>query len=418
MGRIFVWCSVMDCGKLPTPMNRPFPSRVWGTFTFFEFVLMALISRGNLGRAADPPLSLGIRMAPRPVLQWQSRPDASYRVEFSSSLPATNWQTLAPDFPGTGGIQSVTNESASKSKEFYRLLQLTNQAAISPNAMAPIPGLLYPGNTLLGVAALGLQYRIPAAWKGGVRADSSTLLFGSDTEPGLVLGVLTLAGDGNFIMRVLPASFWTDSFGGFSISQAPSAKGSLITGEWTGFGSQQGALMRLTGVVHPSGGLIGFIGFFTPPNRSVMQATLDSFVNSTVTVPRLTDQNWVDALRGRAFRWSSYKSTGNGGNSGSLSRWSENNAFFCTGTYEITTRSESTYGGTLSGGAFYGGGSSSNSTEVGDWTVVRTPSGSVLVLLSSTGVQAASITLGTSGNSFYFGDQEFSLTGAHACTGE
>ena len=173
--------------------------------------------------------------------------------------------------------------------------------------------------------------------------------------------------------------------------------------------------MRLEGVVHPSGGMMAFAGFFLPANRSIMEQTLASFVNSTLTVPRKTDQQWVDGLRGRAFKWSGYKSTGNGGSSGSLSSWSDNNAFFCNGIYEITRYSETTYSGSLSGGAFYGGGSSSNSTEAGDWTVIQTASGPALILLSAQGLQAALVTVGPSGNTFYFGDQEFSFTGAANC---
>lgn len=370
---------------------------------------------GGASVAADAPLTLNIRLAPYPILQWQSRADASYRVEFSPSLGAPAWRPLSDDLPGSGAVQGLTNNEAPAAAGFYRLLQLTNQAAISPNALVPQPGVLYPGGSLLGVSALGVQYRIPPAWKGGVRQGSSTLLFGSDTEPGLVINVLTLAGDASFILRILPSSFSVDSSGGYSLAEAFAVRTNLITGEWTGFGSQQGVQMRLEGVLHPSGGMVGFIGLFTLANRASMEATLGSFVNSTLTVRRLTDQGWVDSLTSRAFQWSSYRSSGNGGNSGSLSSWSQNNAFFCVGTYEITTQSESSYGGTLSGGSFYSGGSSGNSTEAGDWTVLRTPSGPVLVLLSGSGVRAASISLGPSGNSFYFGDQEYSLSGPHSC---
>ena len=199
------------------------------------------------------------------------------------------------------------------------------------------------------------------------------------------------------------------------MTQPFAASGNHFAGEWSGYGNQNGVIMRLEAVVHPSGGIVGFAGLFRASNRASMEQTLGNFIGSTLTVPRLTDQQWVAALKGRAFQWTSYRSAGNGGNSGSLSSWSENNAFFCDGTYDVTRSSESSYSGSLSGGSFYTGGGSSSSTESGDWTVLQTQAGPVLILLSAQGLQAEVISLGPSGNSFYFGDQEFSLTGPHTC---
>lgn len=369
---------------------------------------------GLFSAAVAAPLQLSIQLAPQVVLQWLSQTNATYRLEFSSSLNPANWQTLADNLQGTGVTLSFTNGATSSATRYYRLVQSAS-ASISPDAVVPVPGTLYPGNTLLGVAPLGLQFRIPAAWKGGIAVGSSTSVFGSDTEPGVVLGILTLAGDANFILRILPSQFQTSAGSGFSVTQPFAANGNLITGEWTGYGDRNGIIMRLEAVVHPSGGIVGFAGLFTAPNRSSMEQTLGSFINSTLTVPRLTDQQWVSGLKGRAFQWTSYKSVGSGGNTGSLSSWSENNAFFCDGSYEITRNGETTYGGNLSGGGFYSGGGSQSSTEAGDWTVLQTPAGSVLVLLSSKGLDAEPVTLGPSGNTFYFGDQEYTLTGAANC---
>lgn len=374
-----------------------------------------------LPSARGTGLELSIQRGAKPILQWPSQTDGVYQIEYATALSPANWQILTNNLPGNGSALSLTDNSASGAQRFYRLVATakqssgTNQAAISPDVTIPTPGLLYPGSTLLGAAPLGFQYRIPAAWKGGFRQGTATMIFGSDTEPGLVLGILTLAGDPSWIAQLLSSSFQTSASGGYSVSQTVTANGNRITGEWIGYGTESGAIMRLDGVVHPSGGLIGFAGFFTPNNRGIMEQTLASFIASIVTVPRSTDQNWINALRGRAFQWVSFNSAGNGGSSGSLSRWSQNNAFFCDGTYEITTASESSYSGSLSGGGFYTGGSSSNSTEAGDWTVIQTTSGPVLILLSAQGVQAAVVALGPSGNTFYFGDQEYSLTGAANC---
>lgn len=387
------------------------------TFTHLKVALWVplCLMTGHSAMATDVPLRLEIRRTPHPVLQWPSQPHRTYHVEVTPSLGPATWQTLAAHVQGTGGLIAYTNFIPSNTAQFYRVVVLPEEEVISPDVIFPQPGLVYDANTLLGAAALGLQYRIPPAWKAGIREGSSTMILASDTEPGLVLGVLTLAGDGAFITGQLPAQFPVDDFGGFEASQTVAVTDSRIVGEWTGVGSQQGAIMRLQGVLHPSGGMLGFFGLFTPPNRLVMQQTLESLVSSTLTVRRQTDQTWVDGLRGKAFKWVAYKSTGSGGTSGSLSRWSDNNAFFCDATYEITRYSESSFSGSLSGGGFYTGGGSSSSTEAGDWTVVRTANGPVLILLSGDGIQAAFVTQGPSGNSFYFGDQEFSVTGAHTC---
>jgi hypothetical protein len=183
--------------------------------------------------------------------------------------------------------------------------------------------------------------------------------------------------------------------------------------EWTGYGTQYPALIQLRGVVHPSGGVVAFAGLFLEANRAVIQRVLDDFVASTVTVPRQTRADLVTLISGKAFSWAKSTSVGGGGGSGSLSSWSQNNAYFCPGTYEISTFAETTYSGNLSGGAFYTGGSSNNSTEVGDWTIVDSPSGPVMVMVSSSGFQAALFSV--VGNSVLFGDQQFDYSGPRSC---
>jgi hypothetical protein len=139
-----------------------------------------------------------------------------------------------------------------------------------------------------------------------------------------------------------------------------------------------------------------------------MLRTLDAFIGSTMTAARKNDAAWTTRLRGQAFKWVSYKGTGAGGTSGSMSSWSEKNAFFCDGTFEVTTFSESSYSGQLSGGGYYSGASSSNGSELGDVTVLQTATGPVLAMLSANGVQAAPLRVGAGVNSPFFGDQEFS----------
>ena len=392
-------------------MHKTLSLAFFGLFSFAEAVS---------GHAASlPNLELQIERGPSPAVSWLTQTGIVYRLEFNENAGPANWHIFDTNRTGTGAMLKVEDKTATTPRRFYRVAQseLPSQSGpgISTNAIAPISGQVYPENTLLGSSYLGLQFSIPPNWKGGLRTQSATMLFGSDTEPGLVLGLVALAGNAEKVSQSFNQGFNTSQFGGYAISKAPSTTGNLVTVEWTGVGNEAGVSAKLTAVLHPSGGLVGFMGFFTEANRGVMEQTLGKMVASTVLVPRQVDTQWVNALAGKAFYWVSSSSTGNGGTSGSLSRWTQKNAFFCAGTYEITTQSESSYSGTLSGGGVYGGGSSSNSTEAGDWTVIQTSAGPVMIMASSSGFQSALVTIGPSGNSFYFGDQEFAFSKANSC---
>jgi hypothetical protein len=285
----------------------------------------------------------------------------------------------------------------------------------------PIPGQVLGPSTIIGSPFLGLQFTIPTNWKGGVRQGTSTMLYASDTEAGLVLGFIALSGDGPKITRALSDAIPVGQFGGFQSAGTPRISGSQLTAEWNGagfddqFNSLQGATARCQAVLHPSGGLVAFVGFFTEPNRRVMERVLNDFTQSVVTVPRRTRTDLVDIISGKAFLWVKASNAGNGGNYGSLQRWTQKNAFFCQGTYEITTQSESSYSGNLSGGGFYTGYSNSNSSETGDWTIVETDAGPAMIMLSTAGADAALIRI--AGNSVYFGEQQFDYQRPQACPG-
>lgn len=365
--------------------------------------------------AQEPVFRLQIaKIAAGPSVQisWPSQNGFAYQIEFATNLTQPAWKPLAANIAGNGAVLSTNDLAAvTSAPRYYRGVKVAATGGqISPNAVDPIPGVVYPEQTVFGSGLLGLQFTLPRAWKGGLRQGSSTMLFGSDTEPGLVLSFLTLAGDAQFVARMLGQSFQTAD-GYFQLKSPATVEGGRIAIEWELLG--QGIDMRIVGVAHPSGGVIAFAGLFTPPNRAVTERVLGDFVASTVTVPRQTRTDLVNLISGKSFSWAKSSSTGNGGSSGSLSRWSENNAFFCPGTYEITTRSESSYSGTLSGGGFYGGGSSSSSTEAGDWTIIDTPAGPGMIMLSSSGVQSALISV--SGNTVYFGNQEFAYSRPHFC---
>jgi len=359
--------------------------------------------------------SLTVSLTPKPAntfeLAVQTETGFGYWFEASGALSAPNWQPISSNRLGDGAILRL-QQTISGASRFFRAVRVA-QPTISPNAVAPMAGQLYPQGAILGAQLLGLQFSIPARWKGAVRDGTSMMLFGSDTEPGLAVAFISLAGGAPAIAAQLGQSFATDAFGGFSLTKAPVINGATMVIEWAGYGTQYPALIQLRGVVHPSGGVVAFAGLFLEANRAVIQRVLDDFVASTVTVPRQTRADLVTLISGKAFSWAKSTSVGGGGGSGSLSSWSQNNAYFCPGTYEISTFAETTYSGNLSGGAFYTGGSSNNSTEVGDWTIVDSPSGPVMVMVSSSGFQAALFSV--VGNSVLFGDQQFDYSGPRSC---
>jgi hypothetical protein len=375
------------------------------------FVFYLVLLSQPASRAQDLPFTLSITNLGGAEISWASQTGFSYQLEIAPFLPGP-WQPLGSAQEGTGGTLKFLDVRSGLTPWFYRGIKLpaTPSVQISSNAVAPEAGVVYPGNTIIGAGLLGFQFSVPAAWKGGARAGSSTMLFGSDTEPGLVIGFLTLAGNAAYFAGFVGQDFTTED-GYFQLAQPVSTTGQRVTSEWALFGTD--VSLRLIAVVHPSGGAIAFAGLFTEPNRNVMNRVLEDFVQSTLTVPRQTRQDLVDLISGKAFAWTKSSNVGSGGTSGSLLSWSENNAFFCPGTYEITRRSESSFSGNLSGGGFYTGVSSSNSTEQGDWTIIDSPVGPVLVMVSSSGFQGAPISI--QGNTVLFGDQEFSFLRSHLC---
>lgn len=386
---------------------------VWGAA---GLVALLGVQAGLAAEAAPISVRIGL-MAEGLQLAWNSRPGYHYNVETSSEASLAAWQTASPDLPGTGADVTFSAGRPTGARRYFRIAErpTTNTGGISPNAVPPDDGIVYPGSTILGASILGWQFTIPTAWKGGLRQGTVSFLFGSDTEPGLVLGFFTLSGDVQRAAQQLAGDFETGNFSGYFQSEPVRFEGERITGEWVGYGEEQGAVLRVEAMGHPTGGIVAFGGLFIEQNRAAMMSTLKQFMDSLVLAPRPTDENFVNLLTGRAFTWSSASSAGNGGASGSLSRWSQNNAYFCQGTYEVSRFSESSFSGNLSGGAFYTGGSSSQSTETGDWTVLTTPQGPALIMMSSQGVQAALVQVGQNGNSILFGDQVFDVAGFARC---
>lgn len=372
----------------------------------------------NSALVAQPVLTLD-RLAPT-ELSWISEVGHEYRIEVADRLDIPNWQDLVTGQMGTGARMRVTDAAPAIGNRFYRLTRSEPAGPrISPEAVEAETGQIYPAGRIIGSGFLGRQFTVPARWKAGMREGSSSLLIVSDTEPGLIIQFTSLAGNAAEFATTLGQSFYVGSFGGFVVQGEPQLVGARVTIEWRGLGftdegeSLDGISMRCQAVVHPSGGAVAFVGLFTEPNRPVTERVLSELMTSVVTVPRATRADLVLRLSGRAFVWTKASNSGAGGSSGSLQRWTEKNAFFCPGTFEVTSRSESSFSGNVSGGGFYTGGSTSSSTETGDWTVIDAAGGPVLVMISSSGASAAFLQV--SGNSVIFGDQQFDERGPHLC---
>jgi hypothetical protein len=374
--------------------------------------------------AAIPLLAAELRLKLESLapseLSWESATGFDYRVEVARRLHDPDWQPLAPAQAGTGSRLRVTDSAVVAGSRFYRLIRSEPAGPqISPQAVEAETGAVYPAGTAIGSGFLGRQFTIPAKWKAGLREGSSSLLIVSDTEPGLFIQFTSLAGDAAEFARNLGQSFYSGEFSGFVVQGEPQVSGARVTLEWRGLGftdegeSLEGVSLRCQAVVHPSGGAVAFVGLFTEPNRAVTERVLGELMASVVVVPRATRPDLVSLLSGKSFSWVKAANAGNGGNSGSLQRWTEKNAFFCPGTFEVTTRAESSFSGNVSGGGFYTGYSNSSSTDAGDWTVIETANGPVLVMISASGASAAFLQI--SGNSVIFGDQQFDFRAPHAC---
>jgi hypothetical protein len=353
-------------------------------------------------------------------LSWASETGFDYRVEATGNLANPSWESVASNLAGTGSPLRATDPATSTGIRFYRVIRTERSGPqISPQAVEPASGDVYPAGTILGSALLGRQFTVPAQWKAGLRTGASSLLLVSDTEPGLILSFTSLAGNADHVAAQLGQGFYVGQFGGFTTVGTPSVNGSRLHVEWRGVGfsdegeNLEGLALRAEARLHPSGGVVAFVGLFTEPNRATMERVLGELLATTVTVPRNTRTDLVGALAGKSFTWVKAAQAGNGGGSGSLQRWTEKNAFLCAGTYEITTQSESSFSGNVSGGGFYTGYSNSSSTEAGDWTIVETATGPVMVMISGTGGAAAFLQV--SGNSVIFGDQQFDYRAPHAC---
>lgn len=73
-----------------------------------------------------PPPAIGslTRSDGAMTVTWSAIAGQSYRVQYTDTLPATNWHDLAPDITATGPTAAATDSTASVPQRFYRLVVL------------------------------------------------------------------------------------------------------------------------------------------------------------------------------------------------------------------------------------------------------------------------------------------------------
>ncbi len=289
---------------------------------------------------------------------------------------------------------------------------VTSQAAIitisagSPVATLPEPNRLYPEGTRFGGSLFGVEFTIPPKWKGGLKAKTPLMLFGSDTEPGLIMETIGFAWTQDEILRDPGLAGGFESDMGTPVGKVqfrptnPASPLTLtgtnrISGEFSGWGRDQAGnailiYYNLELVTHPSGGFVVFIGITTQEYHAENLIQLKAFAAAVIVTPRPTNHDYMTFLNGR-----SYKGAGSGhdwytsqpgiySSSASTSSWSENYSSFCAqGTFKVDTTSEFYASTTSPSSGYMSLSDSSTTTEYGQWTIVQTPEyGNVMLLVT------------------------------------
>lgn len=288
---------------------------------------------------------------------------------------------------------------------------VTSQAALitvsagSPVATLPEPNRLYPEGTRFGGSLFGVEFTIPPKWKGGLKAKTPLMLFGSDTEPGLIIETIGFAWTQDEILNDpgLSGGFESDMGGLGKVQFRPTNPASplsltgtnRISGEFSGWGRDQAGnavlvYYNLELVVHPSGGFVVFIGITSQEYHTKNLIQLKAFAATVIVTPRPTNRDYMTYLNGR-----SYKGAGSGhdwytsqpgiySSSASTSSWSENYSSFCAqGTFKVDTTSEFYASTTSPSSGYMSLSDSSTTTEYGQWTIVQTPEyGNVMLLVT------------------------------------
>lgn len=346
-----------------------------------------------------------ITPAPRPSITSSRRlPGGDLEVTFTAAQGKA-WQfetsedlrtwNLVPgvtaDGPGTRSLGSI----AGGGPRFYRMREGT---AVSTNLTLPVPGQLYPAGTRLGGDLFGFEFAIAPNWKGGLRVNSPWMLFGSDTEPGLILAILGFAGTREQLLQdpSLRDGFETEIDANNklffrAVRPVSASSNQRLSAGFTATGADGTALaLNLEFLVHPNGGFLGFLGLTTQAQIAGLQTQLLQFVEGAKTPVRNTNMEYLNALPGRSFKWESSGNewySGNWQGSASSTSWSESYAFFCSdGSFEINKESTSYVSTRNSGGwsstymsLSYG----STTKEYGQFTVIQHPQHGNLMLIAT-----------------------------------
>ncbi|MCC6231854.1 MAG: immunoglobulin domain-containing protein [Verrucomicrobiales bacterium] len=378
---------------------------------------------------ATPPRFTSIRpaaLAGSLDLRFTATPGRSFQLESSTDLKSWS-ETQAVDAAGAESVVTLERRAGDIAR-FFRLREGTSGAG--QLLTMPTPGQLYPEGTRLGGSLFGIEFAIPTEWKGGLRVNTPHLLFGSDTQPGAILGMIGFAGTRAELNAdpSLKQGFESDAGASGTVRFQPSTAlqevgTDQMRVEFTGFDQAgQGYWMGVHFVLHPDGGFLLLVGITSTAKAGELRPQVERFAATTKTTRRATNNNLVNALHGRSFQWAGDSRdwyNGNLNGSASLSSWSEKFAFFCAnGTIEINTKSTGYASTRQSGGwssTYMSLSYDSSTTEYGQFAVVTDPQyGDVLLLATLKGYQVAPVRILGDGQ-LLVGDQRLAPHGVFQC---
>jgi hypothetical protein len=352
---------------------------------------------------ATPPVITAVRRRPAGDLEVDFTAGTGKTWQFETSEDLRTWSPLAgvsADGSGTRSLGTITGTG----RRFFRLREGVN---VPVDLTLPEPGKLYEAGTRLGGELFGFEFTIAPQWKGGLRVNSPWMLFGSDTEPGLILALLGFAGTREQLLQdpSLRDGFEMEIDANnklFFRAVRPVTAGAnnRLSAGFTATGADGSAYaLNLEFLVHPNGGFLGFLGLTTQAQIAGLQTQLLRFVEGAKTPARNTNTDYLNALPGRSFKWESSGNewySGNWQGSASSTSWSESYAFFCSdGSFEINKESTSYVSSRNSGGwssthmsLSYG----SSTKEYGQFTVIQHPQhGNLMLIATLAGYQVAPV---------------------------
>jgi hypothetical protein len=98
---------------------------LYGEMTDSRKILGPDGSSGSIFRIAELPVVISITCSnTNATLAWTSFTNGIYRVEYKSSLAATNWTAVRPDVLATGNTSSLTTTTGGAGEGYYRVVLL------------------------------------------------------------------------------------------------------------------------------------------------------------------------------------------------------------------------------------------------------------------------------------------------------